>query len=130
MRWLLGDLSLAFCLATAAILLLTRSHAPASALPGGDTGRGRVAIVEFGCGGCHTIPGIPGADGKVVPPLAALGNRSIIAGEIPNTPENLIRWIRSPQAIEPGTHMPNMGVSQAAPHRLVRRLKVGADWKA
>jgi cytochrome c1 len=29
-----------------------------------------------------------------------------------NTPPNLVRWIREPQAVVPGNAMPNMGVSE------------------
>jgi cytochrome c1 len=37
--------------------------------------------------------------------------RTFIAGEVPNTPENLVHWIKSPQSIEPGTAMPTLGLS-------------------
>jgi cytochrome c1 len=30
---------------------------------------------------------------------------------LPNTPENLLAWIRSPQTIDPGNVMPNLGVT-------------------
>ena len=30
-----------------------------------------------------------------------------------NTPANLVRWIREPQAVVPGNAMPDMGVSEA-----------------
>jgi cytochrome c1 len=66
----------------------------------------------MGCAACHVIPGVRGADGKVGPPLTGIGSRIMIAGQVPNTPDNLIRWIRDPQAIEPGTAMPNLGVSE------------------
>jgi cytochrome c1 len=36
----------------------------------------------------------------------------MIAGELPNTPENLVRWLRNPPGVEPGTAMPNLGLSQ------------------
>jgi cytochrome c1 len=39
------------------------------------------------------------------------GQRTFIAGEVPNSPENLVRWIRSPKSIEPGTAMPELGLS-------------------
>ncbi len=32
----------------------------------------------------------------------------IIAGLLPNTPENLEAWLENPQAIVPGNAMPNM----------------------
>lgn len=73
--------------------------------------RGRELIIEYGCGTCHTIPGVRGADGLVGPPLTAFGDRAYIAGALVNTPENLARWIRDPQSVEPGTVMPDLGVS-------------------
>lgn len=76
-----------------------------------DAARGRVAIERFGCGSCHDIPGIRGADGMVGPPLTHWSQRRIIAGEMENSPEHLITWITMPQAVEPGTAMPNMGIS-------------------
>lgn len=78
---------------------------------GGDAGRGKGQIVAYGCGSCHTIPGITGAEGQVGPPLTAWSRRRVIAGEVPNTPVNLITWITVPQSIEPGVAMPNLGVS-------------------
>ena len=38
--------------------------------------------------------------------------RAILAGELPNTPANMIRWVRDPQAVEPATAMPNLGVTE------------------
>jgi cytochrome c1 len=84
--------------------------APTRLVHGGDAARGPAAIAQYGCGSCHVIPGIRGAVGSVGPPLVAFSSRVYIAGEIPNTAENLIRWITVPQAVEPGTAMPNLGV--------------------
>ena len=75
--------------------------------------RGRAAIDAYGCGSCHMIPGVQGAVGLVGPPLLAWSRRTVIAGELPNTPQNLIDWIMRPQSIEPGTAMPDLGVSDA-----------------
>jgi cytochrome c2 len=69
-------------------------------------------MVQYGCPTCHVIPRVPGAVGKVGPPLIALSQRSYVAGELPNTPENLEHWIMHPQHYEPGNAMPEMGVSQ------------------
>ncbi|MEZ4570014.1 MAG: c-type cytochrome [Thermomicrobiales bacterium] len=68
---------------------------------------------QFDCTGCHTIPGIDGADGTIGPPLNFWSKRSFIAGNLPNEPDNLIAWIMNPQAIEPGTAMPNLDVTEA-----------------
>jgi cytochrome c1 len=38
--------------------------------------------------------------------------RTFIAGEVPNTPDNLVRWIQSPQSIEAGTAMPTLGLTE------------------
>jgi cytochrome c2 len=67
-------------------------------------------IEAFGCGSCHTIPGVDGADGRVGPNLAGIEDRWSIAGRLPNTPENLVRWIMHPQEVDPGTLMPDLGV--------------------
>lgn len=75
--------------------------------------RGGRAIADFGCGTCHTIPGVRGADGKVAPPLSWFARRSFIAGQLPNTPENLVRWLKDPPAVEPGTAMPALGLTDA-----------------
>jgi cytochrome c1 len=81
---------------------------------GGQPGQGRqVAQSRYGCGACHVIPGLPGAQGQVGPPLTQFARRSLIAGRLPNTADNLVAWLRDPQALEPGTGMPNLGVSEA-----------------
>jgi cytochrome c oxidase subunit II len=36
---------------------------------------------------------------------------TIASGAVPNTPENLRRWIQDPNAIKPGCNMPAMGLS-------------------
>jgi cytochrome c len=82
-------------------------------IAGGDPARGKSQIVVYGCGSCHVIPGVGGANGLVGPPLTKFAHRTFIAGEVPNTSDFLVRWISVPQAIEPGTAMPNLGVSEA-----------------
>lgn len=81
-------------------------------LTGGEPARGAVAIRKYGCQACHTIPGVSAADGLAGPPLDRIGSRSYLAGRLPNTPENLMRWIRDPQGIAPGTAMPRLGVTE------------------
>jgi len=83
----------------------------ARALTGGDPARGPRAIRHYGCGTCHVIPGVAAATSPVGPSLQGLGLRLYLAGRVANTPDQLIAWIRHPQAIEPGTVMPEMAVS-------------------
>ncbi|MGE5114843.1 MAG: c-type cytochrome [Acidobacteriaceae bacterium] len=79
---------------------------------GGDPHAGIDAIRHYGCQGCHEIPGITGARGVVGPPLTHMANRIYVAGQLPNTPENLMHWIQRPHDILPHTAMPNMGVTE------------------
>jgi cytochrome c len=72
---------------------------------------GRRLIIRYGCGACHSIPGVPGARTTVGPPLAQFYEQTYIAGQLPNTEENLIRWIQNPQQIVPGDAMPDLGVT-------------------
>ncbi|HEU4642983.1 MAG TPA: cytochrome c [Gemmatimonadaceae bacterium] len=81
------------------------------AIAGGDPERGKALIQNYGCNSCHMIPGVQDG-GTVGPPLTAWSRRTYIAGEVQNTPDFLIRWIEMPQAIEPGTVMPNLGVTE------------------
>lgn len=77
----------------------------------GDPQQGRQIIRQVGCGSCHTIPGVRGANGLVGPPLMWFGRRTYIAGELPNTPDNLVVWLKNPRAVEPKTAMPVLGLS-------------------
>lgn len=78
---------------------------------------------QYGCPACHVIPEVPGAVGKVGPSLASLGQRSYLAGVLPNTPDNLERWIMHPQHLQPGTAMPEMGVSPNDAHIIAQFLE-------
>ncbi len=65
----------------------------------------------YHCGACHRVRGTD-AGGTVAPDLTHLMSRRILAGGVvPNTIGNLSGWIADPQAIKPGTHMPNLYLS-------------------
>lgn len=78
----------------------------------GDPRRGRDLMLQYRCLVCHDIPGVVGAAIPVGPPLAQMGLRSFIAGVLPNTPENMIRWLRTPQRFVPDGAMTNLGVPE------------------
>jgi cytochrome c2 len=80
-------------------------------IAGADPDRGRAVIAEHGCGACHRIPGVAGAVSWVGPPLDEWARRGYVAGRLPNAPENLVAWLRDPQALSPGSAMPNLGLS-------------------
>lgn len=83
----------------------------ATDLTGGDPARGAPAVARYGCGSCHTIPGVAGAHGLVGPALGGVRNRVYIAGVLTNNASNIERWIEKPHAINQRTVMPDLGVS-------------------
>lgn len=82
-------------------------------MAGGDVRRGLEFIQRYGCGSCHVIPDVPRARGQVGPPLQGIANRAYLGGVLPNTPDNMVLWIRAPRGVEPRTAMPDLGVSEA-----------------
>lgn len=78
----------------------------------GDAKAGRVAIEQYLCITCHSIPGVIGADKTVGTPLAGIATRSYIAGTLPNTPANMLRWLRDPQRVKPQSAMPNLHIRE------------------
>jgi len=79
---------------------------------GGDPRKGKELITQFGCGSCHTIPGVRGATASVGPPLESFKKRVYIAGRLNNTAEELVKWIVDPRSIDPKTAMPAVGVDE------------------
>ena len=90
-------------------------ESPGSIAPtaGADPARGRLLLAQYQCGACHAIPGVPGARGTLGPPLEGFGLHSYIAGELPNRPDTLRRWIADPAALVPDTAMPDVGAGEA-----------------
>lgn len=78
----------------------------------GNADAGRRAIDQYLCATCHRIPGITGASKHVGPPLAGIATRKYIAGVLPNTPENMMRWLQEPQRIDPLSAMPGLGLKE------------------
>jgi cytochrome c len=83
----------------------------AMALTSGDAARAPAIFRRYGCSGCHTIPGIPGADGVVGAPLSDFTRRVYIAGVLENKSDNLVTWIVSPEQVSPQSAMPDTGIS-------------------
>lgn len=89
----------------------TAAQHTAEVTTGGDAKRGAAAIAKYGCGSCHIIPGISGAGGLAGPPLSGIASRIYIAGVLQNTPQNMMRWIKNPPAVDEHTVMPNLHVT-------------------
>lgn len=68
--------------------------------------RGEALFLASGCGGCHAVDGTD-ARGTIGPNLTDLGaRRTIGAGLLPMSPENLSRFITQSQSLKPGNRMP------------------------
>ena len=78
---------------------------------GGDAGRGKQLLVKYGCASCHTIKGVPSERGLVGPPLTDIYQRAVIGGFLPNTAENMEKWIMHPHQFNPKSAMPELGVT-------------------
>ena len=78
----------------------------------GDAENGKLLLRQFGCGACHSIPGVATADGLVGPPLDGIAHRVYLAGVLPNTPQAMAAFIREPQLADPRTAMPDLGIGE------------------
>lgn len=93
-----------------------------STASGADPARGKTAILQYACVTCHRVPGVVGSNATVGPPLDRLSTRTYLAGRLLNTEENLVRWIREPKAIDPGSAMPDLGVTAEDAHDMAAYL--------
>jgi cytochrome c oxidase subunit 2 len=91
--------------------------------PDGSPAAAGLQIYRAGaCLGCHSIRGV--SAGPIGPDLTHFGSRKTLAGGIlPNTPENLARWLKSPTTLKPGSLMPDQKLSDAEVTALVAYLQ-------
>lgn len=101
------------CLLSAVLLFVACKSEDKTTTGGGNPDRGRQLVDQYGCTACHIIPDVKGPRGMVGPPLEHFGSRNLIAGKIPNTPDNLMKWLQNPQAFDPANAMPNLGITPA-----------------
>ena len=75
------------------------------------TAEGREVFQHNDCISCHTIAGTV-ATGRFGPDLTHLASRETIAsGAVPNTPENIRKFVQNPDHFKPGVLMPAMHLS-------------------
>ena len=95
------------------------AHQPESAA----AQRGLQIVQRSACVMCHTIRGTA-AGGRMGPDLTHLATRSTLAaGTRPMTTPHLDDWIRDPQAIKPGSRMPNLALPDADRAAIVAYLE-------
>jgi len=84
--------------------------AGATAESASDQAQGRALFESAGCGACHAVRGTQ-ANGVVGPDLSRIGGRrQLAAATLPNTPENLARFIADGQSVKPGNLMPEFKI--------------------
>ena len=84
--------------------------------------QGEELITTTGCSLCHTIRGTS-AEQTLGPDLTHVGSRKHLAANVlENTPEEMARWLRDPQAIKPGNEMLALGLSEDQIEALVAYL--------
>jgi cytochrome c oxidase subunit 2 len=90
---------------------LKHERSPAPRPTGGDAARGASIFDSKTCVKCHAIAG-RGDVARVAPDLTHLAERTTLgAGVIPNDPEHLASWLRDPQTVKPGSHMPDLNLT-------------------
>jgi len=90
---------------------------------GGNSLRGAHDFLQLTCQSCHQIDGTA-AHGQIGPNLTHVGGRqTIAAGALTNTPLHLEAWLRDPQAVKPGNHMPNLLLNDEQIHDLSAYLE-------
>jgi cytochrome c oxidase subunit 2 len=97
--------------------------APASTPTGPKAREGATAFLTSGCIACHRIQGTP-SQSTIGPDLTHVGSRKrIAAGILDNTPENMSRWIRDPQAVKPEAKMAKLELTEDQVEALVAYLQ-------
>ncbi|HTN77921.1 MAG TPA: cytochrome c oxidase subunit II [Pirellulaceae bacterium] len=88
------------------------AHEGAPAIEADPVRMGREKFESLSCVNCHAVRGTL-AVGTYGPDLTHLMSReTLAAGMVPNTREELRRWIENPQSVKPGCLMPAFGLSE------------------
>lgn len=99
-----------------------QQRAEAAAIPPAEIEQ----IVTGTCMSCHQIAGLesPVTPQQPAPDLTHFGDRqTIAAGMLPNTPEELARWLRDPPAVKPGSKMPDYDLTEPQIEAMVEYLE-------
>jgi len=85
-------------------------------IPPGEASRGQKIFTQKTCIACHTR--------GIGPDLTHVGSReTLAAGVLENTPANMTRWLKNPQAVKPGSYMPNFNLTDAEVTELTAYLE-------
>jgi cytochrome c oxidase subunit II len=91
---------------------IRQQQSPAAAPTSDAVTQGRKQFETQACINCHAVNGTV-ANGRFGPDLTHLMSRDTLAsGAMPNTPENLARWIDNPDSFKSGSLMPSMHLTK------------------
>ena len=100
-----------------------KAQLASAAIPIGGPIADGAALFEARCAACHTVRGTQ-AGGILGPDLTHLMTReTIAAGTLPNTDPDLADWVSHPQAIKPGSQMPDVQLSDPDLHAITAFLE-------
>jgi cytochrome c oxidase subunit 2 len=92
---------------------------PEPAITTAQARRGQTAFRTKTCIRCHAVAG-EGEPARVAPDLTHLAERTTLgAGVLKNDHASLARWLREPQVVKPGSHMPDLNLTDAEVDDLV-----------
>lgn len=89
-----------------------KAHNEAPKIETSKEKRGLELMTTKGCLACHAVSGTE-LVGITGPNLSSLGSRrTIAAGTLANSSEDMARWLRDPTLVKPGSIMPNLGLNE------------------
>jgi cytochrome c oxidase subunit 2 len=84
---------------------------------------GATYVQTMPCANCHRVAGTL-AQGRIGPDLTHVASRqTLAAGRLRNTPDQLSAWLRNPDEFKPGSHMPNLHLTDEQRDDLVAYLE-------
>ncbi|MGV3529330.1 MAG: cytochrome c oxidase subunit II [Flavisolibacter sp.] len=99
---------------------LDRQAAPAS--DSLSNGTGQDFFMQNTCSNCHRISSTT-AQGRTGPDLTHIASRkTLLAGMLENSPEALHKFIKNPQQVKPGAHMPDFLMHDSTVAAIVKYL--------
>ena len=84
---------------------------------------GQSAFLKQSCVNCHRVRGTSDKGGYAPDLTHLMSRQTLAAGMVPNTPEELRRWVADPQKTKPGCLMPAFGLSDTERDEIVRYLE-------
>jgi cytochrome c oxidase subunit 2 len=102
---------------------LAANRTPAATPQTDEQQRGATILQTQACAGCHTVSGTS-ANGTLGPDLSHIASRATIgANTLPNTPEEMRRWLSATQQVKPGALMPQLDLTADQVQALVAYME-------